>query len=79
MMLKNNYVFHRKINEPSQLILKQMSFLCATLDIGGWLNLTERELSSRKKRQASLVALTLKVTGAAMRCPVHWFVRLPYM
>jgi len=37
----------------------------ATLDTGGWLDLARQGLSPCKKRQASLAALTFKVTGAA--------------
>jgi hypothetical protein len=38
----------------------------ATLDTGGWLALTRQGLSPCKIRQASLGAITLEVSGAAL-------------
>jgi hypothetical protein len=44
----------------------------ARLDRGGWLALAPRGLSPRQKRQASLDALTPKVTGAALFAASEW-------
>jgi len=43
----------------------------ATLGTGGWLGLTRQGLSPCKKRQASLGALTLGISGGAQRRPLH--------
>jgi len=43
------------------------SFTSATLDMGGWLDLTQQGLSPCKKHQASLGALTSKLSRPEKR------------
>jgi hypothetical protein len=44
----------------------------ARLDMGGWLALTRRGLSPRKKHRAFLGAITFKLTGAALFAASEW-------
>ena len=51
------------------------SFIMATLGMGGWLALTQQGLSPCKKRQASLGALTVWLSGRGRASETPWLTR----